>query len=66
MQSALRVGQVLGRPAAAQRDANGNTILYMRYEDVGVVTETGFENFTAFMPSTLEEIEKTVQMKGVV
>ena len=47
-------------------DANGNTILYMRNEDVGVVTETGFENFTAFMPSTLEEIEKTVQMKGVV
>jgi Xaa-Pro aminopeptidase len=63
----LKVGQVFSvDPQLRMRDANGNTILYMRYEDVGVVTETGFENFTAFMPSTLEEIEKTVQMKGVV
>ena len=38
----------------------------MRYEDVGVVTETGFENFTAFMPTTLDEIERTVRMKGMV
>ena len=38
----------------------------MRYEDVGVVTDTGFENFTAFMPTTLDEIERTVRLKGIV
>jgi Xaa-Pro aminopeptidase len=63
----LKVGQVFSvDPQLRMRDASGNTILYMRYEDVGVVTETGFENFTAFMPSTLEEIERTVRMKGMV
>lgn len=53
-------------PQLRIRDANGNQILYMRYEDVGVVTENGFENFTAFMPTTLDEIERTVRMKGMV
>jgi Xaa-Pro aminopeptidase len=63
----LKVGQVFSvDPQLRMRDANGNTILYMRYEDVGVVTEAGFENFTAFMPTTLEEIERTVRMKGVI
>jgi Xaa-Pro aminopeptidase len=63
----LRPGQVFSvDPQLRMRDANGTTVLYMRYEDVGVVTETGFENFTAFMPTTLEEIERTVRMKGVV
>ncbi|MEX2285232.1 MAG: aminopeptidase P N-terminal domain-containing protein [Gemmatimonadota bacterium] len=63
----LKVGQVFSvDPQLRMRDANGNTVLYMRYEDVGVVTETGFENFTAFMPTTLDEIERTVRMKGVV
>ena len=41
-------------------------VLYMRYEDVGVVTAAGFENFTAFMPTTLEELERTVKLKGIV
>ena len=63
----LKVGQVFSvDPQLRIRDANGNQILYMRYEDVGVVTENGFENFTAFMPTTLDEIEKTVRMKGMV
>jgi Xaa-Pro aminopeptidase len=40
--------------------------LYLRYEDTVVVTETGVENFTAFLPSELSDIEKLVQEKGVV
>jgi Xaa-Pro aminopeptidase len=40
--------------------------LYIRYEDVIVVTETGMENFTAFLPSELNEIEKLVGVGGVV
>ena len=40
--------------------------LYLRYEDTVVVTETGVENFTAFLPSELADIEKLVQEKGVV
>jgi len=63
----LKPGQVFSvDPQLRIRDADGNTIVYMRYEDVGVVTETGFENFSAFMPTTLEEIERTVRMKGIV
>ncbi|MBI4472640.1 MAG: aminopeptidase P N-terminal domain-containing protein [Acidobacteria bacterium] len=63
----LRAGQVFSiDPQLRMRDANGQTVLYMRYEDVGVVTETGFENFTAFMPTTLEEIERTVRLKGII
>lgn len=63
----LRVGQVFSiDPQLWIRDAAGQNLLYMRYEDVGVVTETGFENFSAFMPTTLEDIERTVTMKGIV
>jgi Xaa-Pro aminopeptidase len=40
--------------------------LYLRYEDVGVVTETGFENFTDFLPSELDDIEALVGKGGVV
>jgi Xaa-Pro aminopeptidase len=40
--------------------------LYIRYEDTIVVTESGFENFTAFLPSELDEIEKLVKQGGVV
>jgi hypothetical protein len=38
----------------------------MRYEDVVVVTETGVENFTSFLPSELDEIEKLVGKGGIV
>jgi Xaa-Pro aminopeptidase len=40
--------------------------LYIRYEDVVVVTDTGVENFTAFLPSELAEIEKLVGQGGLL
>ena len=40
--------------------------LYIRYEDTVVVTETGVENFTEFLPSGLEDIERLVAEKGMV
>jgi Xaa-Pro aminopeptidase len=40
--------------------------LYIRYEDVVAVTETGVENFTDFLPSELNDIEKLVGTSGVV
>jgi len=40
--------------------------LYLRYEDTVVVTKDGVENFTAFMPLELDEIERMVQERGVV
>lgn len=40
--------------------------IYMRYEDVVVVTEKGMENFTDFLPSELDEIEKLVGQGGLV
>jgi Xaa-Pro aminopeptidase len=40
--------------------------LYLRYEDTVVVTETGVENFTDFLPMELDAMEKLVQEKGVV
>jgi Xaa-Pro aminopeptidase len=40
--------------------------LYIRYEDTIVVTENGYENFTAFLPSELDEIETLMREDGVV
>ena len=40
--------------------------LYIRYEDVVVVTETGVENFTDFLPSELKDIEALVGRNGIV
>jgi Xaa-Pro aminopeptidase len=40
--------------------------LYIRYEDVIVVTENGMENFTDFLPSELNDMEKLVGSGGVV
>src|SRR5262245_42851074 len=40
--------------------------LYIRYEDVVVVTDDGVENFTDFLPSELDDIEKLVGKGGVV
>jgi Xaa-Pro aminopeptidase len=40
--------------------------LYVRYEDTVVVTETGVENFTAFLPSELADLEKLTLEKGIV
>jgi Xaa-Pro aminopeptidase len=40
--------------------------LYIRMEDVITVTETGIENFTAFLPGKPEEIEKLMREPGVL
>lgn len=40
--------------------------LYIRYEDVVVVTEKGVENFTHFLPAELNEIEKLVGQGGIL
>lgn len=40
--------------------------LYLRYEDVVVVTETGVENFTSFLPSELDAIERAVKGEGIL
>jgi Xaa-Pro aminopeptidase len=40
--------------------------LYIRCEDLVVVTETGVENFTDFLVSELDEIEATVGQGGIV
>ncbi len=40
--------------------------LYIRIEDVALVTPNGVENMSAFVPSTIEEVEKTIKEKGVI
>jgi Xaa-Pro aminopeptidase len=40
--------------------------LYVRMEDVGVVTETGFENFTDDLASTPDEIERLMKEEGIL
>jgi Xaa-Pro aminopeptidase len=40
--------------------------LYYRYEDVVVITDQGYENFTAFLPTELEDIEKAMRSGGIV
>jgi Xaa-Pro aminopeptidase len=40
--------------------------IYLRYEDVIVITETGYENFTDFLPTELDEIEKLVGQNGIL
>jgi Xaa-Pro aminopeptidase len=40
--------------------------LYLRFEDTIVVTETGYENFTDFIPMELDDMEKLVLEKGIV
>jgi Xaa-Pro aminopeptidase len=59
----LKPGQVFSiDPQLWVRDEH----LYLRYEDTVVVTETGVENFTDFLPAELDDLEKLVQDKGVV
>lgn len=38
---------------------------YIRIEDVVVITETGAENLSAFVPSSVAEIEKLIREKGL-
>lgn len=40
--------------------------LYIRIEDVALVTETGVENLSAFVPSKLEEVEAIIKEKGLI
>ena len=59
----LKPGQVFSvDPQMWVREEN----LYLRFEDTVVVTETGVENFTDFLPMELDDIEKIVMEKGVV
>jgi len=39
--------------------------LYVRIEEVALVTATGVENMSAFVPTTIKEIEKTIKEKGI-
>ena len=59
----LEPGQVFSvDPQMWVREEN----LYLRFEDTVVVTETGVENFTHFLPMELDDIERLVREKGVV
>ena len=40
--------------------------LYVRMEDVVVVTDTGVENFTDFLPAKPEDIEKLMREEGIL
>lgn len=40
--------------------------LYIRYEDTGVVTDAGFENFTAFVPIELDDLEALARERGIL
>jgi Xaa-Pro aminopeptidase len=39
--------------------------LYIRIEDVALVTEDGVENLSAFVPSKIEDVEATIKEKGL-
>jgi Xaa-Pro aminopeptidase len=39
--------------------------LYIRIEDVALVTADGVENLSAFVPSRIEEVERTLREKGL-
>ncbi len=40
--------------------------LYIRIEDVALVTEDGVENLSAFVPSSIKAVENAIQEKGVI
>ena len=54
----LKPGQVFSIDPAIRVPGEN---LYLRYEDVVVVTENGYENFTAFLPSELNDLENAVK-----
>jgi Xaa-Pro aminopeptidase len=59
----LKPGQVFSiDPQLRVREEN----IYLRFEDTVVVTESGVENFTRFMPMELDDMEKLVLEKGIV
>ncbi len=40
--------------------------LYIRIEDVALVTADGVENLSAFVPSRIEDVERTISEKGLI
>jgi Xaa-Pro aminopeptidase len=40
--------------------------LYIRIEDMALVTETGVENLSGFVPSKLEDVEALIREKGLI
>ena len=40
--------------------------LYVRIEDVALVTKNGVENMSAFVPSSIEDVERTIKEKGLL
>jgi Xaa-Pro aminopeptidase len=40
--------------------------LYIRIEDVALVTADGVENMSAFVPSRIEDVERTIKEKGLI
>ncbi len=40
--------------------------LYIRIEDVGVVTDDGFDNFSGFAPTEMDDIEALMREEGIV
>jgi Xaa-Pro aminopeptidase len=59
----LKPGQVFSIDPQLRVPEEG---LYIRYEDTVVVTETGVENFTDFLPSELDDIEALVRERGLL
>src|SRR5206468_5015822 len=57
----LKVGQVFSVDPAIRVPSEN---LYLRYEDVVVVTPNGYENFTDFLPSELNDLENAVKQGG--
>ena len=40
--------------------------LYIRIEDVALVTEDGVENMSAFVPTSIEDVERTMKEQGLL
>ena len=59
----LKPGQVFSIDPQLRVRSEG---IYVRYEDTIVVTEKGYENFTDFLPSELDALEKLTREKGIV
>ncbi len=57
-QGPLKVGQVFSIDPAIRVPSEN---LYLRYEDVVVVTPNGYENFTDFLPTELNDLEAAVK-----
>ena len=59
----LKPGQVFSIDPQLRVRSEG---IYVRYEDTIVVTDTGYENFTDFLPAELGALEKLTREKGIV